>query len=174
MIEKVIKRDGKIESYNFDKVRAAVTEAFKSCDKEVPEKFLEQLHDEIESQQETKLLVEDIQDIIRNFLIKKNKYDVVDSFILYRDKRNRIREEKSKLVKGIREKLEARNVQNQNANVDEKSFGGRIGEAARVATKEIALNNCMTERSRMNHLNNEIYIHKGIVASVSNDRMKTA
>lgn len=159
MIDKVIKRDGKIQSYTFDKVRTAVTEAFKSCGKDVPEKFLEQLYEEIETKPGDRLSVEEIQDIIRNFLIRKNKYDVVDSFILYRDKRNRIREEKSKLVKGIREKLEARNVQNQNANVDEKSFGGRIGEAARVATKEIALNDCMTEMSRTNHLNNEIYIH---------------
>lgn len=164
MIEKVIKRDGKVQAYTFDKVKAAVSEAFKSCNEEVPEKFLEQLREEIESKPGDRLSVEDIQDIIRNFLIRKNKYDIVDAFICYRDKRNRIREEKSRLVKGIREKLEASNVQNQNANVDEKSFGGRIGEVARVATKEIALNDCMTEKSRTNHINNEIYIHKLIVA----------
>jgi ribonucleoside-triphosphate reductase (formate) len=159
MIEKVIKRDGKVQQYCFDKVCAAVSEAFKSCGKEPPEKFIEQLKEEIESKFEGSATVEDIQDEIRNFLIKKNKYDVVDSFILYRDKRNRIREQKSKLIKGIKDKLDAKNVQNQNANVDEKSFGGRIGEASRVVTKELALNNCMSEKSRNNHLNNENYIH---------------
>lgn len=160
MIDNVIKRDGKVQNYNFDKVRLAVGEAFKSCGKETPEKFLEQLKDEMESKfADCTPTVEEIQDVIRNFLIKKNKYDVVDSFILYRDKRNRIREEKSKLIKGIREKLDAKNVQNQNANLDEKSFGGRIGEASRVVTKEMALNHCMSEKSRKNHINNEIYIH---------------
>lgn len=160
MIDKVIKRDGKTQNYDFDKVRLAVREAFNSCGKEPPEKFIEQLKEEIESKfSGSKPSVEDIQDTIRNFLIKKNKYDVVDSFILYRDKRNRIREEKSKLIRGIREKLAAKNVQNQNANLDEKSFGGRIGEASRVVTKEMALNYCMSDKSRANHMNNEIYIH---------------
>ena len=53
----------------------------------------------------------------------------------------------------------ATNVENQNANVDERSFGGRVGEASRVVTKEYALDYCMSEMARSNHLNNEIYIH---------------
>ena len=74
-------------------------------------------------------------------------------------KSGQYREQKSKIMKGIKEKLEAKNVQNQNANVDEKSFGGRVGEATRVITKEIALYDCMSEMARENHLNNMIYIH---------------
>ena len=53
----------------------------------------------------------------------------------------------------------AQNVQNQNANVDEKSFGGRIGEASEVVMKNFALEHCMSEMAKNNHLNNEIYIH---------------
>jgi len=165
MIKRVLKRDGKKECYSFQKIEKAVSDAFKSCDLTASEKFIEQLNDEVDKLLEPVwnngeiVSIEMIQDIIRNFLIKKNKYDVAEAFILYRDKRNRIREQKSKLVKGIREKLEARNIQNQNANVDEMSFGGRMGEANRVATKEMALYDCMTERSRNNHLNNEIYQH---------------
>ena len=60
--------------------------------------------------------------------------------------------------------MSARNVQNQNANVDEASFGGRIGEAARVVTKNDALKYRMSKKSRKNHENNEIYIHRQIVA----------
>lgn len=165
MIKRVIKRDGKKECYSFQKIEKAVTEAFSSCEQNVTEKFIEALNDEADKVLEPYwtagevVSIEVIQDIIRNFLIKKNKYEVAEAFILYRDRRNRIREQKSKLVKGIKEKLEARNIQNQNANVDEMSFGGRMGEANRVATKELALYNCMTEKSRTNHLNNEIYIH---------------
>lgn len=65
----------------------------------------------------------------------------------------------SELIKGISEKLNATNVENQNANVDEYSFGGRIGEASRYVTKELALNYCMSKKSKKNHLNNEVYIH---------------
>lgn len=170
MIKRVIKRDGKTELYQLEKIHNAVKEAFKSCNQEPTDKFIEQLDEEI-SKFETSLpedqesvSIEEIQDLIEKFLIKKNKFEVAKSFILYRDKRTRIREQKSKIMKGIREKLEAKNVQNQNANVDEKSFGGRIGEASRVIMKDFALWNCMSEMARNNHLNNEIYIHKLIVA----------
>ena len=59
----------------------------------------------------------------------------------------------------IKEKIEGTNVQNQNANVDEMSFGGRMGEARSELTKAYALNNIVSEMARNNHLNNEIYIH---------------
>ena len=51
------------------------------------------------------------------------------------------------------------NIQNQNANVDEASFGGRMGEANDEQMRDIALNELMCEKSRFNHVNNIIYIH---------------
>jgi ribonucleoside-triphosphate reductase len=59
----------------------------------------------------------------------------------------------------VSEKLECRNVKNQNANVDERSFGGRMGEANRVLTKQYALDYLISEKAKRNHLNNRIYIH---------------
>ncbi|MBQ9657459.1 MAG: hypothetical protein IJV31_01665 [Clostridia bacterium] len=59
----------------------------------------------------------------------------------------------------IREKLEATDVQNQNANVDEHSFGGRTGEAAAVVTKKLALDYLISKKARENHEGNMIYIH---------------
>lgn len=161
MQKRVIKRDGKFQDFNFAKIEDVVSKAFKSCDLEVPDKFITQLKEEVDKfiSDKENIDIEDIQDIIQKFLIKKNKYDVVESFILCREKRRIAREQKSKLVKGMREKLEAKNVQNQNANVDEMSFGGRIGEASRVATKQIALDYYMSNMARENHLNNEIYVH---------------
>lgn len=53
----------------------------------------------------------------------------------------------------------AKNVVNQNANIDEYSGGGRSGEAANVYEKQYALDHCMSEKARRNHENNEIYIH---------------
>ena len=86
--------------------------------------------------------------------------DVAKAYILYRDKRNKEREGNIDWMKLISEKLQAKNVQNQNANVDEHSFGGRKGEADNVLMREIALNHIgMSKKSRDNHLNNRIYIH---------------
>lgn len=59
----------------------------------------------------------------------------------------------------IADKVFAKNVKNQNANVDERSFGGRKGEMSSAILKDYALNYCMSEQSKMNHINNEIYIH---------------
>lgn len=155
----VVKRDESQQSYCFDKVKNAVKKAFNSVEQEVPNKFFEQLEESINQFNKEKITVEELQDIIQKELIKRNKYDVVESFILYRKKRAEIREQKSDLILEVQKKLKASDVQNQNANVDEHSFGGRIGEAARVVCKNDALKNVMSKKSRRNHESNEIYIH---------------
>lgn len=63
------------------------------------------------------------------------------------------------LMKIVADKLFASDVQNQNANLDEKSFGGRKGEATSALLKQFALDYCMSPQSKQNHINNEIYIH---------------
>ena len=85
--------------------------------------------------------------------------DVAIAYIEYRRKRTVERTKNSDLRRRVREKLAAKNVQNQNANVDERSFGGRIGEASDEQMRDIALNEIMSEKSRYNHINNRIYIH---------------
>ena len=156
---KVIKRDGSKQDFSPDKIKAVITKAFNSVQQEVPDKFLEQLMGSFDKIKKDEMEVEDIQDIIQNELIKRNKYEVVESFILYRNKRAEIREQKSDLIKNIKNKLQGSNIENQNANVDEESFGGRIGEAARIVSKNDALKYRMSKKSRKNHENNEIYIH---------------
>lgn len=158
----VIKRDGTPQEYSFVKIIDAITKAFQSVDQEVPEKFLEQVKESIE-----KLLIknngagtpiEEIQDCIQKELIKRNKYEVVESFINYRRKREEIREQKSSLMKQIQEKLSASNIQNQNANLDEASFGGRLGETSDAVAKNLALKK-MSKMARKNHEDNMIYVH---------------
>ena len=158
---KVIKRDERTQLYNWNKVEAAVGAAFESVGQQMDDKFKDQLKKAVESafKNVDAVSVEDIQDIIQKELIKRNKYDVVESFIIYRNKRTEVREQKSDLIKNITKKLNGTNIENQNANVDEASFGGRIGEATRVVTKNDALKYRMSKKSRRNHENNEIYIH---------------
>lgn len=156
---KVIKRDGSKQQYDFGKVKYVLTKAFNSVDQDVPDKFLEQLEDAFNKIKKDEIDVEEIQDIIQNELIKRNKYDVVESFIIYRNKRAEIREQKTDLIRDIQRKLQGTNIENQNANVDEASFGGRMGEAAGIVAKNDALKYKMSKKSRKNHENNEIYIH---------------
>ena len=161
---KVEKRDGAIQQYNFTKIENAVTKVFSAIGEDVPEKFIEQLKEHFDNIIAKKDLdyvmpIENIQDTLRDFFIKKNKTKAAETFILYRKKREEIREEKSWMTKEIARKLSGKDVENQNANLDEASFGGRIGEAARVVTKDFALKKCMSKTTRRNHEENISYVH---------------
>lgn len=159
---KVIKRDGREVEFDKQKIINAVLKAFKEIDRNITvEATIEatEIADFISKTCCAELYVEDIQDIVEEKLMSSNRKDVAKAFILYRNERTKVREKNMKLMKDISEKLSASNVQNQNANVDEKSFGGRVGEASDTVLKQYALDNCMSDMSRNNHLNNEIYIH---------------
>lgn len=156
---RVIKRDKSIEEFQWYKVQHAIEEAFKSCDYSiVPDDILNCMQSKYDTNCDDTVDVEDIQDDIEDCLMET--YPIVaKSFIIYRYEHKVIRENRDKLIKGLTKKLMADEIENQNANVDEYSFGGRMGEANRLVTKDYALNYCMSRKSRRNHLNNEIYIH---------------
>ena len=157
----VVKRDGRVSVFNKQKIIDAILKAFEDVDHEITDAAYakaEEIANSIE-QSSKDCAVEDIQDIIERRLMASNRKDVARAFIIYRNDRTRVRESKSDLMKAVGEKLNASNVQNQNANVDEYSFGGRMGEARDTVAKEYALYNCMSKMARDNHLNNEIYIH---------------
>lgn len=159
---KVVKRDGRSVVFDRDKIKNAVLEAFEEVDGEITQESKNKSSDiasYIANQEKEELSVEEIQDMVEEKLMQSRRKDVAKAFILYRNDRTRIRENKTQLMKDITEKLMATNVQNQNANIDEKSFGGRVGEASDVVLKKYALDNCMSKMARENHLNNEVYIH---------------
>lgn len=159
---KVIKRDGRKVDFDRNKIVKAVLAAFNEVDGEITPEAKRKatvITNHIELLNKKSMNVEDIQDIIETMLMDGKRKDVAKAFVIYRNDRTKIREQNTKLMKDIREKLTASNVQNQNANIDEKSFGGRAGEASDTVLKQYALDNCMSEMSRNNHLNNEIYIH---------------
>ena len=102
--------------------------------------------------------VEEIQDKVEEFLMK---YDpkTARKYVRYRYRKEVIREQRDDFYLRLKDKIEATNVQNQNANVDEYSFGGRKGETDSAIMKEYALNYCVSDMARENHEGNMIYIH---------------
>ena len=91
--------------------------------------------------------------------MRSERKDVARAYIRYRYKKEVARNYTNDFIDAIREKLNADDVQNQNANVDEHSFGGRTGEASGVVTKRLALDYIVSPMAKANHENNEIYIH---------------
>jgi len=160
---KIIKRNGEEVSFDRQKIIDAVNGAMIEVDGQLYE---EDTAKEIASDIEKRIRmskipvgVESIQDWVELELMVSERPDVARAYIRYRYKKEVARETQSTFFDAIGEKLEARNVQNQNANVDEHSFGGRIGEASGVMTKKYALDYIISKMAKENHLNNRIYIH---------------
>lgn len=161
MSKKVTKRDGRRVDYNEEKVRWAITQAFLDIDGEITEADSDKINSIVEAVNKINkdISVEEIQDLVEKKLMASDRKDVAKRYILYRDERTRLRDRNSSTRKVLKEKLLATNVQNQNANIDEHSFGGRMGEASDVLFKELALDEFVSTMARDNHINNEIYIH---------------
>lgn len=160
-MKKVIKRDGRKELFDKEKIVRAVELSFEDVENEISEKAHLKAREiaNYVSNIEKDLSVEEIQDIVEEKLMASNYKNIARNFITYRYERTKERERNSQFMRDISEKLAASNVQNQNANVDEHSFGGRMGEARNSLMKKVALDYIVSDMARENHLNNEIYIH---------------
>lgn len=158
----ITKRDGRKVLFNRAKIVAAISKAFEAVDGSVSPYAVEKANniaDYIENEaQDKELSVEEIQDLVERGLMSTRRKDVARAYITYRNERTQIREHNADWMREVKEKIKASNVQNQNANVDEYSFGGRKGEADSVLMKKLALDMVST-KARENHLNNEVYIH---------------
>ena len=158
----VIKRDGTIEQFNREKIYNAILGAMNDINVTGKESVAKRISYEIEksfNETDAPIDIETIQNDVVKKLMDSSCKDVAQQYVIYRYNRERVRQDKSTLMKNIKAKLFATNVENQNANLDERSFSGRMNEANRVVMKDYALYNCMSEMSRNNHLNNYIYIH---------------
>ena len=174
------KRDGTIVPFNKQKIIDAINKAFLEVDGKIYENdTVKDIADEIyhkaelfykKSSNTTELSedatifkkffsVENIQDLVEELLMRSERTDVARSYIRYRYKKEVARNYEHDFINAIKEKLNASNIQKQNANVDEDSFGGRTGEAAGVVTKKLALDYIISHMAKENHENNEIYIH---------------
>ena len=159
----VLKRDGTQVLFNKEKIINAINKAFLEVDGMLYETdTAKDIAEDIERliiAFDKVLNVEEIQNLVEDYLMRSERKDVARAYIRYRYKKEVARNYSNDFIDAIKEKLNASNVKNQNANVDEASFGGRTGEASSVVTKQLALDYLISPIARNNHLNNEIYIH---------------
>lgn len=158
----VTKRNGNKVEFDKDKIVKAVLKAFIEV---YPDGVTDDIQlcahkiaDEVAANN-SDMSVEDIQDIVVRKLMASKYKDVAKVYVEYRYLHEMARNRYSELMNVVAEKLEARDVKNQNANVDEHSFGGRVGEASDVVNKQYAFEFLVSPMARANHVNNEIYIH---------------
>ena len=163
---KVIKRDGRLVPFTKEKIQKAVHKAFIAVDgaltpyaEEKAINIADYIANYLEEGQRETIGIEEIQDLVEKGLMSTRRKDAARAYITYRNERSRQRRMNGETYRIIKEKISAKDVKNQNANVDEHSFGGRAGEANSAVLKQLALDEYMSDMARDNHINNMIYIH---------------
>lgn len=162
----VQKRDGRLVPFDQEKIKQAVHKAFIAVDGALTpyaEEKAKNIADYVESffyaNEQDVATIEEIQDLVEKGLMSTRRKDTARAYITYRNERTRQRRINGETYKLIKEKISAKNVQNQNANVDEHSFGGRMGETTSAVLRQLALDEYVSPMARDNHLNNMVYIH---------------
>jgi len=161
----VIKRNGQKVKFEKSKIREAVKKTWIEVKNGINNKgnsICDYVADEIETEYKElkdEMSVEEIQNKVEDLLMDSGEKQVARAYIRYRYKRELVREPNEELYKMISEKLNPIEPDRQNANVDGESFGGKVGSISDEVLKQYALYNCMSKKSRENHLNNEIYEH---------------
>lgn len=165
MSNKIVKRNGVMVDFNCDKIVKAIMKAMiathneaNNADIMAAKKIANDIA-KLEEGSSAPLTVEMVQDQVEEGLKKEHFEDVAGAYHSYRMMHQEMRERRSALEKEVESKLMASDVQNQNANVDEYSFSGRMGEARNVVTKAYALDHIMSDMARKNHMENRIYTH---------------
>ena len=161
----IIKRDGRRVKFDQNKIIDAVLAAFKEIDHDLSDYAYIKAGNIADYIQETaekadhELTIEEIQNYVEQGLMSTKRKDVARAYITYRNDRTRERQARSDFQHRLIKKLKATDVANQNANVDERSFGGRAGEVNSEVLRQQALDFFLSEKARRNHLENRVYIH---------------
>lgn len=159
----VRKRNGILVPFDKERIINAINKAFIEVDGALYEDdTANDIADEIKYAVKTSdevVSVEKIQDMVEDYLMKSERRDVAKEYIRYRYKREIARKGQDDFIKVFSAKIQGSDIENQNANVDEMSFGGRVGAASDLQMKKYALDYLVSSKSRANHENNEIYIH---------------
>ncbi len=167
MISYIIKRDGRRESFDLDKIANAVFRAAQSVGgtdaamaRDVAEKtcaLYEQLHG---SQEPT---VEEIQDLVEKELIECGHAQTAKVYILYRYERTRDREVKSNLMKIMNEltfdSAKDSDIKRENANIDGDTAMGTMLKYGSSAAKEFYEMRVLKPEHAKAHRNGDIHIH---------------
>lgn len=160
---KVIKRDGLVADFDVNKIINAIKKANQNSNLEqkLSDSSIDIIVKNITSilAKKKEVDVEEIQDLVIKEIKKLGFNDLAKEYSNYRENHNVERIKRSKFMKDVIAKLEAKNVVNQNANVDEYSYGGRRGEGSSELDRYVALNSTMSKEMAEHHINNEIYIH---------------
>ncbi|HHT61415.1 MAG: anaerobic ribonucleoside-triphosphate reductase [Paludibacteraceae bacterium] len=126
----IVKRDGKTELFNIDKIKNAIAKAFLSVGSFATQDIMTSILSHLNIV--NSMSVEEVQNQVEFALMSERYYHVAKSFMLYRQKHLEDRETRDKL-KFLIDYCDAQNAAtgskyDANANVDKKNIATLIGE----------------------------------------------
>ena len=161
----IIKRDGRKEIFDRNKIVNAIKKAYESASLE---SNAEAIADEVIKNIDEKFgdktpMVEDIQDEIEKVLIKQNQAEVAKLFIVYRAERNKYRQNHSELMATLNDitfkDSKDNDLKRENANIDGDTAMGSMLRYGSESAKEFYLNNVINPRFAEAHRSGDIHIH---------------
>lgn len=158
----VEKRDGRIVQFDESKIKRAIKYAASASKVEIADDLYDKLVKFViqkVSRLDEPIKIDSIHLAVEDSLMKYNLFDVMRTYRDYRLERDKKRFLQLKVVKEMEAKYNCSHNEHQNANIDENSYGGRIGEAQSAYAKEFALDFMMSEKFAKNHKSFEGYIH---------------
>ncbi len=161
---KVIKRNGEIQSYDFEKITTAVNSAFVACGKErIPDDFVQSLkHLFSMFDEDYTFKVEKLQDIVETQLMYEKYFDVAKAYILYRRQREKLRNMQStmldykSLVDAYVKATDWRVKENSTVTY---SVGGLILSNSGAITANYWLSEIYDDEIAQAHKNADIHLH---------------
>lgn len=133
MIENVVKRDGRLEKFNPMKIEKAVSAAFTSVGRKLPDKVIESFVNQVIEGLPDPCGVEEIQNKVENELMRRNCFSVAKAYILYREKHkeDRILKDRLSYMMGYiksSDNAATSSEEDSNANVSTKNVANLNGE----------------------------------------------
>ncbi|MCC5465029.1 anaerobic ribonucleoside-triphosphate reductase [Pelosinus baikalensis] len=157
---KIKKRDGREVSFDENKITEAIFKAAKAvggADKQLAmELTLDVLRFLKQEYNGGTFGVEEVQDAVEKILIEKGHAKTAKAYILYRDKRTRMRDGQSYLMDAVAEILVETN--RENANIS-NSPSAKMLQIASAASKSYYLNRLLPEHMANAHIKGDIHIH---------------
>ena len=142
----VVKRDGSIVAFDRSKIVSAIQKANHSVDEEdrISQEMIEKITRTIEQRHRSRLLVEDIQDMVERQLMEQDKYVLAKNYIIYRYNRALVRKQNTtdesilSLLHNTNKELAEENS-NKNTVIASTQRDYIAGEVSRDLTRRILL-----------------------------------
>lgn len=150
MIQKIIKRDGRVVDFDVKKIENAIWKAMQSVG-EKDEKIAKELAIKVLSKLENFLKegqipnVEQVQDFVEDTLIEQGLSKVAKAYILYREKRAKIRQEKMQIlnksfIDDIEKRFDINALRILATRYLNKDENGKVVESVKEMFERVAIN----------------------------------